>query len=76
MIRYFCDRGSDQRAASSICLTKEIRLAAADSPWPSNANIALHAVDVSGDDFVRLVEGAAPSLTIIRDLCRRQYKTH
>ena len=72
----FCDRGSDQRAASSICLTKEIRLAAADSPWPSNANIALHAVDVSGDDFVRLVEGAAPSLTIIRSLCRRQYKTH
>ena len=40
MIRYFCDRGSDQRAASSICLTKEIRLAAAHSPWPSNANIA------------------------------------
>ena len=35
----FCDRGSDQRAASSICLTKEIRLAAAHSPWPSNANI-------------------------------------
>ena len=37
---FFCDRGSDQRAASSICLTKEIRLAAAHSPWPSNANIA------------------------------------